>query len=195
DRLREFRLADTGRPEEQQDTVRTVESVLERSLVEHQPARYGIDRLALPDNALAQAGLHVAEPVGHFAKDHVFRNLGDLRDHVDDVVRGDFPAPRDLSLDRGRIEPANYFVGKLKMPHVARRHFKRGLNRGVLDPDQVVALEPRTEVVKDRSRFVDRRLAYLYGAEPACQRLVLLQKLLVFAQSGGADVSHSPSCT
>ncbi len=45
-RLGQFGLADAGRPEEQQHAVGPVEAVLERPLVQHQPARHRVDRLA-----------------------------------------------------------------------------------------------------------------------------------------------------
>ena len=38
-RLGQLGLADAGRAEEQQHAVRTIEAVLQRSLVQHQPAR------------------------------------------------------------------------------------------------------------------------------------------------------------
>ena len=57
DRLRELGLADAGRAEEQQHAVRPIESVLERALVQHQPARDGADGLLLADDALLQTAL------------------------------------------------------------------------------------------------------------------------------------------
>ena len=55
DRLRELGLADAGRAEEQQHAVGTIEAVLERPLVQHQPARHGVDRVLLADDARAAA--------------------------------------------------------------------------------------------------------------------------------------------
>ena len=55
DRLRELGLADAGRAEEQQHAVRAVEAVLERALVQHQPARDGADGLLLADHTLLKA--------------------------------------------------------------------------------------------------------------------------------------------
>ena len=63
DGLGELGLADAGRTEEQQHAVRPIESVLQRALVQHQPARDRVDRLLLPDDALAEACFHVAEAV------------------------------------------------------------------------------------------------------------------------------------
>ena len=54
DRLRELGLADAGRAEEQQDAVRPIEAVLERPLVQHQPARHRADGLLLADDPLLQ---------------------------------------------------------------------------------------------------------------------------------------------
>ena len=59
DRLRQLRLADAGRAEEEQDAVGPVEAVLQRTLVQHEPPRDGVDRLALSDDARAESLLDV----------------------------------------------------------------------------------------------------------------------------------------
>ena len=174
-------------PEEEQHAVGAVEAVLQRPLVQHEAARHGVDRLALPDHARAERLLDVAEAVGDLAEHHVLRNARDLRNDLDDVLPVHFPAAVDLRLHRGGVEPADDLVGQLQVPHVAGRHLERGLDRLVLDPDRVVALEARPQVVEDRPRLFDRRLVDLHGAEAARERLVLLDELLVLAQRRRAD--------
>ncbi len=152
-----------------------------RALVQHQPARHGADRFALSDHAVAKLLLDVAEPIRYVAEHHVLGNPRDLGDDVDDVVAGDFPAPADLGADGGGVEPADDLVRQLQVPHVARRHLERRLDRFVLDAHRVVALEARPQVVEDRARLLDRRLDDVDGAEAARQRLVFLDELLVLA--------------
>ena len=114
----------------------------------------------------------------------------DLRDHVDDVGAGDFPAAPDFGFHRRGVEPADHLVGQLQVPHVARRHLERGLDRLVADPHRVVALEPRPQAVEDPPRLLDRRLRHVHGAEAARERLVFLDELLVLARRRRADDAH-----
>ena len=186
-RLRQLGLAHTRRPEEQQHAIGTIESVLQRPLVEDQPPRDSVDRLTLPDDTAAEAGFHVAEPGRDFAEDHVFGDLRDLRNHVDDIGRRDLPATSDFGLDGGGVEPADHLVRQLQVAHVARRHLECGLDRLVLDPHRVVPFEPRAQVEQDVPRLLDRRLVDLHGPEAARERLVFLDELLVFAERGRAD--------
>ena len=87
-RLRQLGLADAGRAEEQQHAVGPIEAVLQRALVQHQPARDGVDRLPLADDARRRGAPRCRwKRSRDLAEHHVFRNLRDLRDHLDDVAR------------------------------------------------------------------------------------------------------------
>ena len=68
------------------------------------------------------------------------------------------PAAVDLGAHRGGVEPADDLVGQVQVPHVARRHLERRLDRFVEQADRVVPLEPRPQVVEDPPRLLDRRL-------------------------------------
>ena len=73
---RDLRLADPGRPEEEQHAVRPIEAILERAFVQHQTMGDGADCVLLADHTPLYALLDVLEPVGHVAEDHVLRDLG-----------------------------------------------------------------------------------------------------------------------
>ena len=73
------------------------------------------------------------------------------------------------------------------MPLVARRHLDGRFNRLVQQPDRIVAFEPWAQAVQDLPRLLERRLRHVHGAEPSRQRLVFLDRLLVFAQRCRAD--------
>ena len=75
DGLRQLRFADAGRTEEQQHAVGTIETILERTLIEHEPLRHGAHGVVLADHALLQRRLDVLEPIGDVAIDHVLGNL------------------------------------------------------------------------------------------------------------------------
>ncbi len=186
-RLCELRLADAGRPEEKQHAVRTIESILERALVQNHPASHGFHRIGLADHALAQLLRDVAEPIRHVADDHVFRDTGRLRDHRDNIRCAYVGTAIDLSAHRRRVEPADGLVGQPQMAQVARRQVQRRLDGVVVDPHAVVPLEAWADVAEDPPRLVDRRLGDLHRSEPTRERLVFLDELLVLTERGGAD--------
>src|SRR5689334_12542742 len=103
-----------------------------------------LDGLLLTDHAFAQSALDVLEPVAHIAEDHVLRDLRSVRDDVDDVVRRDLPAAIDLDAHGRSVEPADYLVGQVQMPLIARRHLERGFDRLIGETYRVVAFESRT---------------------------------------------------
>jgi hypothetical protein len=154
-RLRQLGLANAGRPEEQQHTIGTIEPVLERPFVQDQPLGDRFDRLSLTDDPRGEASLDVAEPIGDFAEHHVLGDLRHLRDDVDDIVCGHFPAARDFRLDRRRVEPADHLVRQLEMTHIARGHLERGFDGRIRDSNRVIAFEARPQVVEDVPRLVD----------------------------------------
>jgi hypothetical protein len=71
DRLRSSVLPTPGRAQEQQDAVRPVEAVLQRSLVQTRPASHRLDRIALTDDPLAEIVSTLRKPVGDLAEHHV----------------------------------------------------------------------------------------------------------------------------
>ena len=140
-----------------------------------------------PTTRCCRRCLDVLEAIGDVAEDHVLGNLRGVRDHRDDVLFPHLPAAVDLGPHGGRVEPADDLVGQVEVPHVARRHVERGIDRFVEQLDRVVPLETRTEVVEDPPRLLDRRLGDLDAAEAARQRLVFLDVFLVLAERGRGD--------
>ena len=149
--------------------------------------RERVDRFVLTDDTLSEAAVDVLEPIADVAEHHVLGNLRGMRDHLDDVVRGDFPAPIDLRPHSRGVEPADDLVGHVEMTLIARRHLQRGLDGLVDDADRVVALETRPDAVEDSPGFLDRRLGDVHRAETAREGLVLLDEFLVLAERRRAD--------
>ena len=112
-----------------------------------------------PTTRFCSCALDVLEAIGDVAEHHVLGNLRRVRNHRHDVVGRDLPAAIDFGAHRRGVEPADHLVRQVQVPHVARRHRQRRLDRLVEQAHRVVALEARPQVVEDAPRLLDRRLA------------------------------------
>ena len=187
DRLGELGLPDAGRAEEQQHSVGAIESVFQRPLVQHQPARDGPDRVLLADDALLETLLDVLEAIGDVAVDHVLGDLSGVRNDRHHILLVDLPPAVHFGAHGSRVEPSDDLVGQMQVPHVARRHVERGFERLVEHADRVVSFQARAEVVENPPRFFKRRLGDEHRTEAARERFVFLDVFLVFAERRRGD--------
>ena len=95
----------------------------------------------------------------------------------------------DLHLEARRrlVDQVDRLVGQEAVGDVAVRERRRRDDRAVGDAHAVVLLVSVLEAAQDRDRVLDRRLVDEDRLEPAGERRVLLDVLLVFVERGGAD--------
>src|SRR5215475_6405547 len=102
ERLGQLGLADARRPEEQERSGRPVRVGDPGPGPAHRVRHRG-DRLGLPDEPLADLGLHPQELAGLALEQPARRDAGPGRDHVRDVVRPDLLLDHRRALGDGRL--------------------------------------------------------------------------------------------
>src|SRR3972149_4800043 len=191
DRLREFGLAHSGRPEKKKHPVGSRVILLKRALIQAKPSRERLYGLILPHDPAGKRVLHVLEAFRGVPENHVARYLRVLRDDLYHVGGLNLAArPVYLDLHARRVHPPYGLIRHLKAPHVAAAHVERRLHGLVRDLDGIILLEPRPYAVEDFPRVLHGRLLHVNRPEPPRQGLVLGYELLVLGEGGRAYYLH-----
>ena len=117
--------------------------LLQRTFVQTQALRDGLDSLLLANHALRKLDFSHRKAIARVAKDHVARDSRFLRDNFDDVLRLDDHRVWlvDFNFHCGRVEPANRFIRQVQVANVFRGHLQRGIDGFIRNLDRIISFE------------------------------------------------------